>query len=149
MHLKIVCLIILLTGILLWEIFSLGQVPYPGIEAGTELYQKIRDGYRMDKPHLASQEIFDIMISCWNVNPETRPLFDALEQNLSSLLDESVKDVSEIEIQQNLQNFNLIAIQLYLKLEISYLTLNNRRTSGRSETYLISNSTNYNKIVPV
>lgn len=84
---------ILSSGILLWEIFSLGQVPYPGIAASEQLFQRILDGYRMDKPLLASQEIFDVMLSCWNYTPETRPLFQELQMKIESLMDEEVKDV--------------------------------------------------------
>jgi len=28
-------------GVVLWELFSLGQVPYPGIDAGEDLFDKI------------------------------------------------------------------------------------------------------------
>lgn len=36
-------------GIVLWELFSLGKVPYTGMEANQNLYYKLRDGYRMEK----------------------------------------------------------------------------------------------------
>lgn len=40
-------------GIMLWEIFSLAQNPYPGMEADENLYYKLADGYRMEQPELA------------------------------------------------------------------------------------------------
>ncbi len=81
-------------GIVLWELFSLAKVPYPGMEANQELYFKLRDGYRMEKPKYATQAVYDIMLSCWQTRPESRPLFKELERKLSSFLMESVKDVS-------------------------------------------------------
>ncbi|XP_059350269.1 fibroblast growth factor receptor 1-like [Daphnia carinata] len=40
-------------GILLWELFSLGKVPYSGMEAGHLLIKTIQQGYRMEKPENA------------------------------------------------------------------------------------------------
>ena len=34
------------TGIVLWEMFSLGKTPYPGIEAGERFYDMLVKGYR-------------------------------------------------------------------------------------------------------
>lgn len=44
-------------GIVLWEFFSLAKVPYPGMDADQKFYEKLRDGYRMDKPLCANQEM--------------------------------------------------------------------------------------------
>jgi FMS-like tyrosine kinase 1 len=78
----------------LWELFSLGKVPYTGMEANENLYYKLRDGYRMDKPMFSTTDIYDIMLNCWNKEPKTRPLFNELEKRLGKFLHESVKDVS-------------------------------------------------------
>lgn len=45
-------------GITLWELFSLGSVPYPGIAPNEILYQKLVNGYRMDSPSYASQTLY-------------------------------------------------------------------------------------------
>lgn len=44
-------------GILLWEFFSMGETPYPGIEVDERLYQKLLEGYRMESPQFASREV--------------------------------------------------------------------------------------------
>ena len=72
----------------------MGRVPYTGMEANQNLYFKLRDGYRMEKPPFANQDVYDIMLNCWNAKPESRPLFNELERRLGSFLNESVKDVS-------------------------------------------------------
>lgn len=46
-------------GILLWELFSLGKTPYPGMDADVELYHKIRDGYRMEQPEHSPREMYE------------------------------------------------------------------------------------------
>lgn len=42
-------------GVVLWEFFSLAKVPYPGMNADENLYMKLRNGYRMEKPKYANQ----------------------------------------------------------------------------------------------
>lgn len=43
-------------GIVLWELFSLGATPYPDVRAD-ELKDKLNDGYRMEKPEFATQNL--------------------------------------------------------------------------------------------
>ncbi|XP_042371001.1 mast/stem cell growth factor receptor Kit-like, partial [Plectropomus leopardus] len=43
-------------GILLWEIFSLGNSPYPGMQVGSVFYRMIQDGHRMSRPEYAPIE---------------------------------------------------------------------------------------------
>ncbi|XP_053666437.1 vascular endothelial growth factor receptor 1 [Anopheles marshallii] len=79
-------------GIVLWELFSLGKVPYPGMEANQELYNKLRDGYRMDKPQYSNQDIYDIMLNCWNVKPDSRPSFKDLKSRFNAMLPDEMRD---------------------------------------------------------
>jgi hypothetical protein len=44
-------------GIFLWEVFSLGGVPYPGIDLN-KITRMIQDGYRMEQPAQASDEMY-------------------------------------------------------------------------------------------
>lgn len=55
----------------------------------------------MEKPNLASQDVFKVMLSCWETNPEARPLFDVLEQKFDSYLEESVKEVGKLYFRYN------------------------------------------------
>ncbi|XP_038625282.1 platelet-derived growth factor receptor alpha [Tachyglossus aculeatus] len=73
-------------GILLWEIFSLGGTPYPGMMVDSTFYNKIKSGYRMAKPDHATSEVYEIMVKCWNSEPEKRPSFYHLSEIVESLL---------------------------------------------------------------
>ncbi|KAM9761907.1 platelet-derived growth factor receptor alpha [Menidia menidia] len=78
-------------GILLWEIFSLGGTPYPGMVVDSSFYNKIKSGYRMSKPEHAPHDVYEMMMKCWNSEPEKRPSFMGLSENVASLLPCSYK----------------------------------------------------------
>lgn len=66
-------------GILLMELFTYGQVPYPGMH-GREVIELLEQGYRMPKPpsHSLPDEIYQIMLKSWDSMPEKRPTFEFL-----------------------------------------------------------------------
>ncbi|XP_071646959.1 tyrosine-protein kinase receptor torso-like isoform X1 [Temnothorax longispinosus] len=72
-------------GILLWEIVTLGAMPYPGTPTN-RILQFLKSGYRMERPPNCSRELYSIMYSCWNMRPQSRPTFTELKQSLDKLL---------------------------------------------------------------
>jgi serine/threonine protein kinase len=74
-------------GILLWEIFSLGLNPYPGILVNNKFYKLVKDGYQMAQPVFAPKNIYSIMQSCWDLEPTRRPTF----QQICFLLQEQAR----------------------------------------------------------
>ncbi|XP_054082940.1 mast/stem cell growth factor receptor Kit isoform X2 [Zeugodacus cucurbitae] len=97
-------------GIVLWEFFSLAKVPYPGMDPNQSLYLKIKDGYRMEKPPYANNELYDIMLECWSTNPESRPLFNVLEKYFARMLGDDVTnhyvDLNDTYLRANMDNAN-------------------------------------------
>nr|XP_046180679.1 vascular endothelial growth factor receptor 3-like isoform X2 [Oncorhynchus gorbuscha] len=80
-------------GVLLWEIFSLGASPYPGVQIDEDFCKRLKDGTRMRAPETASPEIYGIMLACWQGEPRERPPFQALVDILGDLLqDDSLPD---------------------------------------------------------
>ncbi|CAK9796532.1 Vascular endothelial growth factor receptor 1 [Anthophora plagiata] len=77
-------------GIVLWEFFTLAETPYPGMEAEKQ-YQKLIEGYRMERPEYATSEVYDIMLQCWKAKPTLRPSFTELVKSIGVLLEESVR----------------------------------------------------------
>ncbi|XP_012974796.1 LOW QUALITY PROTEIN: fibroblast growth factor receptor 4 [Mesocricetus auratus] len=72
-------------GILLWEIFTLGGSPYPGIPV-EELFSLLREGHRMDRPPNCPPELYGLMRECWHAVPSQRPTFKQLVEALDKVL---------------------------------------------------------------
>jgi len=77
-------------GIVLWELFSLGKVPYPRIAMNEEFIQRLQNGYRMSKPGYAPNEIGQLMANCWKTETDQRPTFHQLTETLGNQLESSV-----------------------------------------------------------
>ncbi|XP_074100315.1 fibroblast growth factor receptor homolog 1 isoform X2 [Cotesia typhae] len=73
-------------GILLWEIMTLGGTPYPSVPSVEKLFQLLRTGHRMEKPPCCSIEIYMLMRDCWSYQPNERPMFGELVEDLDRIL---------------------------------------------------------------
>lgn len=68
-------------GVTLWEIFTLGLPPYPGISAG-EILDYIKRGGRLPPPEVCPQSIYNVMKDCWRYEPIERPTFFLLSDEI-------------------------------------------------------------------
>ncbi|KAL5017460.1 hypothetical protein ScPMuIL_007049 [Solemya velum] len=64
-------------GILLVEIVTHGQVPYPGM-GNREVMEQVERGYRMPCPQNCPESFYEILLSCWDKKSENRPTFEYL-----------------------------------------------------------------------
>lgn len=67
-------------GVLMYEIITLGRTPYPGM-SGHEVLRMIENGGRMEKPRgppAVPDEYYNMMLKCWNQQPEERPTFESI-----------------------------------------------------------------------
>ncbi|KAM9518963.1 tyrosine-protein kinase Fer isoform 1-T1 [Salvelinus alpinus] len=71
-------------GILLWETFSLGVCPYPGM-TNQQAREQVEKGYRMSCPQKCPGEVYKVMQKCWEYKPENRPKFADLQKELASV----------------------------------------------------------------
>uniref|UniRef100_A0AAX7VUF1 receptor protein-tyrosine kinase n=1 Tax=Astatotilapia calliptera TaxID=8154 RepID=A0AAX7VUF1_ASTCA len=81
-------------GVLLWEIFSLGASPYPGVCIDESFCRRLKEGTRMRPPEYATTEIYQTMLDCWLNRPTDRPTFTELVEHLGNLLQASAQQVS-------------------------------------------------------
>ncbi|XP_070547884.1 tyrosine-protein kinase receptor Tie-1-like [Ptychodera flava] len=71
-------------GVVLWEIVTMGNRPYPGMSE-QEVTSSLQAGYRMPKPSYCEQELYSIILSCWDEDMEKRPTFAKLSAILQKL----------------------------------------------------------------
>jgi len=73
-------------GVTLWEVFSLGGVPYSGIPWTWDFKNKLLQGFRLDKPTHANQDIYNIILKCWKNTPAERISFAELRKYFHRVL---------------------------------------------------------------
>lgn len=71
-------------GILLYEIITYGEAPYPGLK-DSEATKKIEGGYRMPCPQGCPKDVHTIMLECWNEEPSQRPSFQNIQRRLEDI----------------------------------------------------------------
>ncbi|XP_073952560.1 tyrosine-protein kinase Fer isoform X3 [Choristoneura fumiferana] len=71
-------------GVLMWEIFSKGETPYAGM-TNSRAREKIDSGYRMPAPEGCSEDVYALMLRCWEYEPEKRPHFHQLYSTIDNI----------------------------------------------------------------
>ncbi|XP_078073338.1 mast/stem cell growth factor receptor Kit-like isoform X2 [Mustelus asterias] len=117
-------------GILLWEIFSLGSSPYPGIPVDNKFYKMIKEGYRMLSPELASAELYEVMKACWDSDALRRPTFEQVVE----MIEEQLSDTSKHKYSNLESNFTT-----RLKFSSHSSRLNSAGSSNASDQPLLMN----------
>ncbi|XP_019853124.1 PREDICTED: tyrosine-protein kinase receptor Tie-1-like [Amphimedon queenslandica] len=74
-------------GVLCWEVFSAGKIPYPGMDP-IGLVELLDGGQRLSSPHneACSEDIYSLMQQCWCESPDDRPLFSDLVASVNALI---------------------------------------------------------------
>ncbi|KRT83614.1 protein kinase, partial [Oryctes borbonicus] len=68
-------------GVLLWEIMSMGYMPYTGC-ANREVMQLVTSGGRLEPPANCPGPMYGIMTHCWHPTPDQRPNFQTILERL-------------------------------------------------------------------
>ena len=74
-------------GVLMWEVFTFGQVPYSG-KSNDEVLQLVLDqnakqvSANLVCPHTCPGSLYSIMCNCWSIQMEERPSFQSLVDEL-------------------------------------------------------------------
>ncbi|XP_043647879.1 fibroblast growth factor receptor homolog 2 [Drosophila teissieri] len=76
-------------GVLLWEIMTYGDQPYPHILSAEELYSYLITGQRMEKPSKCSLNIYVVMRQCWHFESCARPTFAELVESFDGILQQA------------------------------------------------------------
>ena len=69
------------------ELFSRGMIPYFDM-TNKEAAAQVCQGYRLPKPKECPEEIYKLMMACWDAEPNKRPNFDEILSTLTALLNQ-------------------------------------------------------------
>ena len=72
-------------GVVMWEILTYGKFPYTGVNNLDVLFMLI-GGERMAMPASCPKVFWQIIVKCWDEDPEKRPSFSDLDKVLGKLL---------------------------------------------------------------
>ncbi|GFO33330.1 hepatocyte growth factor receptor [Plakobranchus ocellatus] len=79
-------------GVVLWEMSCRGVTPYPGVD-GWDVINYLRRR-RLPPPLFCPNQLYNIMMLCWNKDPDSRPDFATLHASLLSLMGQSPTKVA-------------------------------------------------------
>eukprot|EP01119_Soliformovum_irregulare_P009843 TRINITY_DN236_c0_g1_i30.p1 TRINITY_DN236_c0_g1~~TRINITY_DN236_c0_g1_i30.p1 ORF type:complete len:1136 (+),score=227.63 TRINITY_DN236_c0_g1_i30:496-3408(+) len=74
-------------GVTLWELFSNGSDPYPGMTM-SETNERVPEGHRMTPPTSCPQQIQKLILQMWETDPSHRPSFHKICDALSNARDQ-------------------------------------------------------------
>ncbi|XP_015753854.1 PREDICTED: inactive tyrosine-protein kinase 7-like [Acropora digitifera] len=71
-------------GVLMWEIYTFGQMPYHD-RSNEEVLKGIRDDLRLAKPENCPKIVLEVLGKCWEANPLNRPSFAEMVGDLNGI----------------------------------------------------------------
>ncbi|XP_032803444.1 tyrosine-protein kinase receptor Tie-1-like isoform X1 [Petromyzon marinus] len=72
-------------GVLLWELVSFAYTPYANITCHVMLGTRLLQGHRLARPPHCSLAMYDLMMRCWEGNPQRRPDFQEVARTLHTI----------------------------------------------------------------
>ncbi|XP_070550432.1 fibroblast growth factor receptor 2-like [Ptychodera flava] len=93
-------------GVVVWEIVTLGNTPYPGMSA-KEVIEYLKQGSRLSRPKHCKEDLYLLMMKCWSQKPSRRPKFKDLVHELEEIerdtqvyvdINNAIDDVQEYAI---------------------------------------------------
>lgn len=74
-------------GVLMWEVFTFGKMPYERFN-NSEIVEQIMKGVRLYRPQLATERVYNVMLSCWAEKVEDRPSFRILHGAILEIMED-------------------------------------------------------------
>uniref|UniRef100_A0AC34F5U2 Protein kinase domain-containing protein n=1 Tax=Panagrolaimus sp. ES5 TaxID=591445 RepID=A0AC34F5U2_9BILA len=92
-------------GILCWEIFSYGSIPYSTM-LNSEMIGFLQDGNRLSKPPDAPAYIYELMLHCWDKNAKIRPAFSDICKGIRIMLEVETLNYGYLSLEKPFDTFS-------------------------------------------
>ena len=73
-------------GILAYEMFTFGKAHYEALN-DEEIIEFLNQGNRLERPSNVNDQLYEVMMVCWNADPDSRPTFKALEKTFLEIVE--------------------------------------------------------------
>ncbi|CAF0782550.1 unnamed protein product [Adineta steineri] len=70
-------------GVLMWEAYCGGKIPWSKIERDDDVIQRVTNGDRLSQPSNCSSQYWSIIVKTWSKSPHDRPTFRELKRLLT------------------------------------------------------------------
>ncbi|VDI82559.1 proto-oncogene tyrosine-protein kinase Met [Mytilus galloprovincialis] len=92
-------------GVVMWELITRGSAPYCDVN-NWDMHKYLQSGRRLKRTDFCPPPLYDIMMKCWEFDPDNRPTFREINQIITGLVE-----------QHSSVYFNLI-----IRIEMEYST---------------------------
>lgn len=73
-------------GVLIWEVLTIGATPYAHT-GNKDVAARVLRGMRPSQPSYVGDELFQLCLQCWQVDPDERPSFSSLLNELTPFVE--------------------------------------------------------------
>jgi tRNA A-37 threonylcarbamoyl transferase component Bud32 len=84
-------------GVVLYEVWTLGMIPYHLIADDKEVARLVTQGERLSRPDNCPQKLYAIMQDCWKISPKERPSMPELQTALQEMFTEESFEAAKTE----------------------------------------------------
>ncbi|KAI6240488.1 Protein kinase domain-containing protein [Aphelenchoides fujianensis] len=93
-------------GVLLYELFSFGEIPYAGLE-NNQVLEFLEKGQRLHKPAYCTEDLYELMGGCWKTSPVERLSFAEICLRLMRILENANSDYGYVTAVENPELTNI------------------------------------------
>ncbi|XP_076112122.1 hepatocyte growth factor receptor-like [Mytilus galloprovincialis] len=79
-------------GVVVWELLARGSVPYSDIN-DFDMCNYLQSGERLNKTDFCPPQLYDLMLRCWESDPNDRPTFQEINQRITGLVEQRLNNV--------------------------------------------------------
>lgn len=82
-------------------------MPYASMGARVVM-RKVKEGYRLEKPKHCKSQLFNVISKCWYSDPNKRPTFTELKQDLANLLEDPEHVGNYVDLDSLVEDMNQV-----------------------------------------
>jgi len=99
-------------GVFMWEVCSYGETPFEELKTIDQVYDERLKGRQLKQPRNCSNQLWNIIRSCLQEQPEKRPNFKIIHEHLHNLRYENKQTSDYMNFDSNTYVFSLFIVRI-------------------------------------